>query len=120
MGVFDDFSGSFTAKVTDSSLLKQFKPDSIVVNLDHSDEIRERFRGFKRVVLLMEGERHEFKAADFLDAMERLVSPKTAKRVTTTNPDTDGATGRCHCGACNWIIDPYDRFCRRCGARLED
>jgi predicted amidophosphoribosyltransferase len=48
------------------------------------------------------------------------VGPKTAKRVVTTNPETDGATGRCHCGACGKSIDPSDNFCRKCGARLEN
>ena len=46
--------------------------------------------------------------------------PNTAKRVMTTNPETDGATGRCYCGACGKSIDPSDNFCRGCGARLED
>lgn len=27
-----------------------------------------------------------------------------------------GPIGRCNCSACNWTIDPYDAFCRRCGA----
>lgn len=25
---------------------------------------------------------------------------------------------RCNCGACNWLIDSYDAYCRRCGARF--
>jgi hypothetical protein len=50
----------------------------------------------------------------------KTLGPKTAKRVVTTNPETDGATGRCHCGGCGKSIDPSDNFCRRCGARLED
>jgi hypothetical protein len=54
------------------------------------------------------------------EELTALLRQRTAKRVIATNPATDGATGRCYCGACNWIIDPYDRFCRRCGARLED
>jgi len=31
---------------------------------------------------------------------------------------TYGAIGRCNCSVCNWAIDQYDRFCRRCGAEL--
>lgn len=31
---------------------------------------------------------------------------------------TYGAIGRCNCSACNWAIEQYDRFCRRCGAEL--
>ena len=30
-----------------------------------------------------------------------------------------GAIGHCNCSACNWIIDPYDAYCRRCGAMFE-
>lgn len=31
-----------------------------------------------------------------------------------------GEVGRCNCSACNWCIDPYDLFCRRCGARFTE
>lgn len=54
------------------------------------------------------------------EELTALLRQRTAKRVVTTNPETDGATGRCHCGACGKSIDPSDNFCRRCGARLED
>lgn len=33
---------------------------------------------------------------------------------------SQGAIGHCNCSACNWIIDPYDAYCRRCGAKLND
>lgn len=44
----------------------------------------------------------------------------TARRVIVSDPATDCATGHCECGACGEPIDPWDRFCRHCGARLED
>ena len=31
---------------------------------------------------------------------------------------SDGITGHCSCGACGSAIDPWDAFCRRCGAEL--
>ena len=30
-----------------------------------------------------------------------------------------GTTGHCACTGCGKAIDPWDRFCRSCGARLE-
>ena len=44
----------------------------------------------------------------------------TARRVIAGDPSTDCATGHCECGACGEPIDPWDRFCKHCGVRLED
>lgn len=30
-----------------------------------------------------------------------------------------GAVGHTNCGRCNWLIDPYDRYCRRCGTKIK-
>jgi len=46
----------------------------------------------------------------------RYVPETSATRIIRTR----GAIGRCNCSACGWRIDPYDRFCRRCGARLNE
>jgi len=51
---------------------------------------------------------------------ELELETRRARRVTTADPATDCATGHCECGACGQAIDPWDRFCRCCGARLED
>lgn len=42
------------------------------------------------------------------------VSEKTATRKIASF----GEVGRCNCSSCNWLIDPHDLYCRRCGARL--
>lgn len=48
-------------------------------------------------------------------SIEQVYVPeKTATRKVTSF----GEVGRCNCSACNWCIDPYDLFCRRCGARF--
>ena len=49
-----------------------------------------------------------------------LVAQRTAKRVVASNADTDHATGHCECGACGGAIDPWDAYCRHCGARMEE
>lgn len=46
--------------------------------------------------------------------------PDAARRVIVSDPATDCATGHCECSGCGEPIDPWDRFCRHCGARLED
>ena len=52
--------------------------------------------------------------------MARLRSDRTAPRVIVADGDTDCATGHCECGGCGGAIDCWDRFCRHCGARMED
>jgi len=50
----------------------------------------------------------------------RLRSDRTAPRVIVADGDTDCATGHCECGGCGGAIDCWDRFCKHCGARMED
>ena len=44
------------------------------------------------------------------------VPEKTATRKVTSF----GELGHCNCSACNWCVDPYDLYCRRCGARFTE
>lgn len=44
---------------------------------------------------------------------------RVARRVIVSNHATDCATGHCECSACGGAIDPWDKFCRHCGTRLE-
>ncbi len=44
----------------------------------------------------------------------------SAGHVIVSDPDTDCATGLCTCGNCGNEIDPWDAWCRHCGAELED
>lgn len=48
------------------------------------------------------------------DELVRLIERPTATRRIVSY----GPIGRCNCSACNWSIDPYDAYCKRCGARL--
>lgn len=41
-----------------------------------------------------------------------------AQKLVEPDPETDGATGRCSCGACGGAIDVQDRWCRWCGTEL--
>ena len=45
--------------------------------------------------------------------------PAKAKPVIVSDEETDCATGHCACGACGEPIDPWDRFCRWCGAEVD-
>ena len=42
-----------------------------------------------------------------------------AAPLVASDPETDGATGWCACGACGRPIDPWDRYCRHCGMGVE-
>lgn len=44
----------------------------------------------------------------------------TAPRVIVADEETDCATGFCACGACGEPIDPWDGWCKHCGARMVD
>lgn len=44
----------------------------------------------------------------------------SAGHVIVADEETDCATGLCTCGACGEPIDPWDDWCRHCGARMED
>ncbi len=48
------------------------------------------------------------------DIRSVCVERKTATRIVSN----DGEVGRCNCSACNWIVDRYDNYCRRCGAEF--
>ena len=52
--------------------------------------------------------------------LRELVAQRTAKRVVASNANTDHATGHCECGACGGAVDPWDAWCRHCGARMEE
>lgn len=44
----------------------------------------------------------------------------SAGHVIVADEETDCATGCCTCGNCGNEIDPWDEWCRHCGAELED
>lgn len=48
------------------------------------------------------------------DELVRLVVRPTATRRVVSH----GEYGSCSCGACDWEIEPYDAYCKGCGARL--
>ena len=44
----------------------------------------------------------------------------TTHAVTVSDESTDCATGHCECELCGQPIDPWDHFCRHCGAEVVD
>jgi hypothetical protein len=46
--------------------------------------------------------------------MTSYVKERMATRVIVSN----GVTGHCECGDCKGGIDPWDSYCRHCGAKL--
>lgn len=48
------------------------------------------------------------------DGVYAYVKERMANRVIVSN----GVTGHCECGNCKKAIDPWDSYCRHCGAKL--
>ena len=45
---------------------------------------------------------------------------KSYERTATCHVVHHGATGHCECSACGLAIDPWDKFCRHCGASMKE
>ena len=54
-----------------------------------------------------------------LRAIAATLGRTPAPPEVVSDGDTDGATGYCRCGACGEPIDPWDPFCRHCGAGVQ-
>ena len=63
---------------------------------------------------------HRRTLCDRIAWLESELEGRTARRVIVADGATDCATGYCRCGSCGHAIDPWDHYCRSCGARLED
>ena len=56
-----------------------------------------------------------------IQAILECSAPDTpVPRVIVSDEERDCATGFCTCGNCGNPIDPWDGWCRHCGAELED
>lgn len=74
-GIFDEFGGSLTADVLSFNPDAIPEPDTLVIRMTRgerhiADELREQFGGFKRVVIDVDGERHEFSADSLILVLE--------------------------------------------------
>lgn len=57
----------------------------------------------------------------FLESdMEDIKKERTASPIVVSDKDTDCATGHCECSRCRNPIDPWDCYCKHCGARMEE
>ena len=124
MSALDDFGGSVEMPVayveTHSVADALGTPSTLMVNLTSMEWVSERLGGFERVILRLDSKDHEFAPDEVLAALRaqrgRLAK---AKPVIVSDEETDFATGHCACGACGEPIDPWDRFCRWCGAEVD-
>lgn len=55
-----------------------------------------------------------------IEELEEELRGRAARRHKHADSGTDGATGWCVCGACGKSIDLCDKYCKHCGALLED
>lgn len=68
-------------------------------------------------------EEHDFGDFSIGDLLVSNVTPEqavimTLGRIAKPIIVSNGATGYCRCEACRKWIDPWDRYCKHCGAKL--
>ena len=68
-------------------------------------------------------EEHDFGDFSIGDLLVSHVTPEQAVIMTlgrTAKPIivSNGTTGHCECEACGKTIDPWDAYCRHCGAKI--
>lgn len=73
--------------------------------------------GYSSVILVRDGERHEFTPEQFIDGMRRMTH--TAKRINVPRKDYM-QIGHYECSECGAVIGYNNLYCHRCGARFEE
>ena len=74
---FGSFGGSLTADVLEFNLDAIPAPDTLYIHMTRgerkiADELRKAFGGFRRVVIDVDGERHEYDADTLIALLEEL------------------------------------------------
>ena len=74
-GICDTFSGSITGDVLTFNPDAIPKPDTLFIRMTRgerriADELHKQFGGFKRVIIDVDGEQHEFRADSFIGLLE--------------------------------------------------
>lgn len=106
---YDTFSGSITGEVLTFNPGAIPAPDTLHIRMTRgerriADDLRKQFGGFKRVVIDVDGERHEFSA----DSLIRLLEGYEGARDTSRHAELFGTPERAARtlekakGLCNW------------------
>lgn len=111
----DDLSTGFIAKYNSSNVMDPIQFNTLHIAMEGIDETRRMHPGINRVILDKGDSSYEYDADKLIDMLKHMC-PTTAFIVHHHIGD---GIGHCNCSACNWLVDPYDRYCRRCGAKFE-
>ena len=82
---FAEFGGSLTADVLTFNTDAIPAPNTLHIRMTRgerriADELRKEFGGFKRVIIDVDGERHEFSADSFIRLLESYECAEVVKR----------------------------------------
>ena len=74
-GIYDSFSGSITCEVLTFNPDAIPEPDTLAISMTRgerriADELRKAFGGFRRVIIDVDGEQHEFSADSLIRMLE--------------------------------------------------
>jgi len=111
MGKLDEFSGTFTVNTMHAGSINIKPPDTMVVDLGHSSDIRRQYHGIKHIKLIYDGAEHVYDSADFM-----LVGDEGWFRGWDDIAEWTEEDGSVHKG---YVLDPIFRFCPSCGYRVK-
>lgn len=94
-------------------------PRKFTLTIDLSDRgfAESHFGSYESIVLVRNGKEYAFTPEEFISGMNLMA--RIAKRVSVPR-ESHVALGHYECGECGKTVDAGDKFCKGCGARLED
>lgn len=90
---------------------------TLTIYLSDKESVESHFGSFESIVLVRNDKEYAFTPDEFISGMNRMAH--TARRVSVPR-ESHVALGHYECGACGTIVGISDRYCRTCGAELED
>lgn len=115
-GIFDTFGGSIKGDVLTFKPDAMPEPDTLRISMTRgesriADELRKQFGGFERVIIDVDGERHEFNADSLIRLLESyegasrwhdlLGTPERAAQLIADNCEFLSYCGQCWIRAAN-------------------
>ena len=90
---------------------------TLTIYLSDKEFVESYFNSYESIILIRNGREYAFTPEEFISGVNRMA--RTTKRISVPR-ESHVALGHYECGACGKTVDAGDKFCKGCGARLED
>ena len=110
----------YTVNTKDLNFIGSVPPTNklaLTINLSDEEFTTSYFGSYESITLVRNGEKYTFTPDEFISGMNRMAH--TARRVSVPR-ESHVALGHYECGECGKTVDAGDKFCKGCGAMLED